>query len=288
MHLKPSLRKRHHPNKKTKKLRRVKDRAATPRPRSEYYKENMSDKDSEKETKKTRKVTSITEEEKVTAQEISDIRETLRGGKGTKCVRKVSNTNKDINMVNKVEEETSMEESGMKKINRQNSNEYNIRFRESFKDRGTNFDISATTDTGAQQTVCGAERAKKMGITLFPNINNILLVDASGNSMPVIGVTHLYAIPEGARIPKFVEMAVTTSMTMDVLISLEDQKRLALLNPKYPEYNRQWDSDEMEPANIRSVQTDSDYETEAEDEEEDMEKPPDNPQSDLQFNPNLH
>ena len=178
----------------------------------------MSDEDSDKETKRTRKITSLTEEEKITAQKISDIREARRGTKETKYVRKVSSINKDIKIVNKVEEGNPTEESSMKKINRQISDEYNIRFRESFDDRGNNFDISATTETGAQQTVCRAERARKMGITLFPNINNIHLIDASGNSMPVIGVAHLYAIPEGARIPQFVEMAVTTSMTMDVLI----------------------------------------------------------------------
>ena len=68
---------------------------------------------------------------------------------------------------------------------------------------------------------------------------------------------------------------------------MEDQKRLALLNPAYPEYNCQWDTDEIEPASILSVQADSDYETEKEDEEEEMEKPPDNLPNDLQFNPNL-
>ena len=75
------------------------------------------------------------------------------------------------------------------------SDEYKFRFRESFEDKGMNHDITAMTDTGAQQTVCGAERAKDMNITLHPNIKNISLSDAIGNPMPVIGVAHLYVIP---------------------------------------------------------------------------------------------
>ena len=91
--------------------------------------------------------------------------------------------------------------------------------RETFDNRGLNHEVTATVDTGAQQTVCGAERAKKMKITHHPNINNITLQDASGNPMPVIGIGHLYVIPEGGRIPKFIEMAITTSMHMEILIS---------------------------------------------------------------------
>ena len=93
-----------------------------------------------------------------------------------------------------------------------------------------------TVDTGAQQTVFGAERAKKLKMTHHPNIRNITLQDASGNPMPVIGIGHLYVIPEGGRIPKFIEMAITTSMHMEILISPTDQKKLAILSPKYPNY----------------------------------------------------
>ena len=78
-----------------------------------------------------------------------------------------------------------------------------------------------------------------MNLTLHSNVNNICLIDASGNPMTVTGIAHLYAIPEGGRIPKFLEMAVTTSMSLDVLISMDDQKKLALLNPAYPNYNQQ-------------------------------------------------
>ena len=100
-----------------------------------------------------------------------------------------------------------------------------------------------------------------MNITLHPNINNISLSDASGNPMSVIGVAHLYVIPEGSRVSKFIEMAVTSSIKMDILISPTDQKRLAILAPNYPDYCQQWDTDETKPHLIRSINTDSDYET---------------------------
>ena len=83
----------------------------------------MSDEDSDKDTKRTRKITSLAEEEKKTAKEITYIREALRESQQTKYVRKFSNINKDIKMVNRVEEQKPTEESSVKKINRQNLDE---------------------------------------------------------------------------------------------------------------------------------------------------------------------
>ena len=99
---------------KMKKLRRVKERSATPRPRSSYYREILIDKDdcSEDEPKRTRRV------------------------KATQ-----------IRMV--------------KESRERSDEEYNFLVRETFEDRGVNHDVTATVDTGAQQTVCGAERAKE-------------------------------------------------------------------------------------------------------------------------------
>ena len=100
-----------------------------------------------------------------------------------------------------------------------------------------------------------------MKLTHHPNITNITLQDASGNPMPVIGIGHLYVIPEGGRIPKFIEMAITTAMDMEILISPTDQKKLAILSPKYPDYCKEWDEDEVKASRILSVNADSDYET---------------------------
>ena len=100
-----------------------------------------------------------------------------------------------------------------------------------------------------------------MKMTHHTNIKNITLQDASGNPMPVIGIGHLYVIPEGGRIPKFIEMAITTAMHMEILISPTDQKKLAILSPKYPDYCKEWDEDEVEPLSICSISADSDYET---------------------------
>ena len=85
------------------------------------------------------------------------------------------------------------------------------------------------TQEHSKQYVVQREQ-RYMKITLHPNINNITLSDASGNPMPVTGVAHLYVIPKGGIIPKFIEMAVTSSMGMDILISPTDQKNL----PSFP------------------------------------------------------
>ena len=151
----------------------------------------------------------------------------------------------------------------VKKSREKTDEEYNFLMRETFDDKKINHEITATLDTGAQQTVCGAKRAKEMQLTHHPNVNNITLQDASGNPMPVIGIAHLYVIPEGGRIPKFIEMAITTSMEMEILISPKDQKKLAILSPKYPDYCREWDEDEVKASRILSVNIDSDYETDA-------------------------
>ena len=44
-------------------------------------------------------------------------------------------------------------------------------------------------------------------------------------------------------------------------LSCHDQKKLAILSPKYPNYCKEWDEDEVEPLSICSISADSDYET---------------------------
>ena len=75
------------------------------------------------------------------------------------------------------------------------------------------------------------------------------------------------------RIPKFIEMAITTLMEMEILISPTDQKKLAILSPKYPEYCREWDTDEVESLSIRSVNAHSDYQTDFYNSEEENDEP---------------
>ena len=126
------------PKPKTKKLRRVKERSATPRPRSSYYKEILTDE------------------------------EDLSEDEPPKRIRRVKTSN--IRMVKKSRERTD--------------EEYNFLMRETFEDRGLNHEVTATVDTGAQQTVCGAERAKKMKMTHHPNIE----FDSTNSNFPFSGV----------------------------------------------------------------------------------------------------
>ena len=58
-------------------------------------------------------------------------------------------------MVNKEDGTESDEEIMIRRVDKENLDEYNIIFRETFEDNDNNHNVSSTNDTDTQHTVCG-------------------------------------------------------------------------------------------------------------------------------------